>query len=466
MNGQDDKHNPASPRTLSPLLPRPVSPQRGPSGLSPLLSTSSPSLQSSPQPLHPHHSLGPSVPTPSEPVQHRFTSLAGNQDSGHSHRGDAHAPQSASLSASMSALSSMHPALKRSPVQLSTMSTSSPRPGPTTLSDTPSPLAPKFDEATHERFQAATGGADIKSEDKEFHMLPGSPHVWAVASGETISREYDALHMVDAHGGPTVLAGRMQEVQHRGKTTQAYPMQWIKRGISSKSRNRDFLAALQAHRDAPELHESMSQLRDVAGKLDVKDFQVLFDQDTRRLIVNDPRGAELRKGSEPTPMDNRLKEWSNAMGLPAPGHGTSMASSTPQALRGASATAAPAPTERDVDFHDRWRRREVEFTPADQLHNLFEPPQLEAFHSSRLATDRGGNEWWHAHDSVSENRVYMWSRHPPTDTTTEVATGPRLTPGASHNTTATQSDSHSVTPMQRPMPKPKPPQRDKGDKKD
>jgi hypothetical protein len=56
--------------------------------------------------------------------------------------------------------------------------------------------------------------------------------------------------MVDAHGGPTVLAGGMQEVQHKGKTTQAYPMQWIKKGISSKSRNRDFLAALQEHRDA------------------------------------------------------------------------------------------------------------------------------------------------------------------------------------------------------------------------
>lgn len=337
------------------------------------------------------------------------------------------------------ALSPMRVSQRRAPPSLSSSSALTPMPessprarreATVDASARRNSLARRFDQDTHERFLGHTGGADIKSEDKEFHMDAGSRHVWAVASGGTIRKEYEALALIRHHGGATVLAGDMETVEHKGKQTEAYPMRWIRGGISSKSKSRDFAAALHEHRNSPALQESMAQLHALSEKVDIRDFQVLFDPETHQLVVNDPRGATRRENAKTTQMDSRLAEWRAHMGPSQESSGpaarrVSNAMETHTPPEPGPAIARPEPTQRDVDFHDLWRSRHVEFAPADQVHTMFSREQHAAFEANTWATDSQGNRWRFMHHSASENRVYM-APGTPSDTSQEIAAGPRL----------------------------------------
>lgn len=251
-----------------------------------------------------------------------------------------------------------------------------------------------FDQRTHRIFLEATGGADIKSEDKTFHMLPDDDRVWAVASGGTIGREYEALRSISESGGNTVLAGRKIKALAFGKPTDAYPMHWVAHAISSKSQWPEFKAALAGFANNANTRRSIEGFRRVAESIDIADFQAVLDPGTGIIYANDPRAVS---GANPNgTMNRRLDLWE-------------------QAMQAEQHEAEEAPelefldTDWDAEFDRKWREKEVEGVPEDRLAEMFTPEQLallDQIGQHRLE-DRAGRRWIYRHTDKSRGIVYL-----------------------------------------------------------
>jgi hypothetical protein len=173
-----------------------------------------------------------------------------------------------------------------------------------------------FNEETAEAFNKCTGGADVKSEDKTFHMLPQDDRVWAVASGGTIEREYEALQAAHNAGMRTVLAGKMVKASIKtatGKTAvqDAFPMLWMTGAISSKSQAPIFISELKKLKSNKTTLTCLETIKEAAKKIDLQDFQVLLNPQTGEIVVNDPRGYST-PGSESTIL-KRVAIWEEAL---------------------------------------------------------------------------------------------------------------------------------------------------------
>ncbi|HEX8721277.1 MAG TPA: hypothetical protein VF736_11645 [Pyrinomonadaceae bacterium] len=228
----------------------------------------------------------------------------------------------------------------------------------------------EFNEETAANFFQSTGGADIKSEDKTFHMLSGDSRVWAVASGGTMRREYEALVEAGKAGMKTVLAGELTKVRlcmgARDVVQDAFPMLWIKGAISSKSKATQFKGALKNHKANRTTLGCLEVMKAAAQKVDLQDFQVLLDPSTGELVVNDPRGHTAARHD--SLILKKVAEWEKAL-----------SEDSGATHSGSVSSSALSP----------WARcKSPSFAPSEEeCRRLFEQGELGIYHPSALQQD-------------------------------------------------------------------------------
>lgn len=253
-----------------------------------------------------------------------------------------------------------------------------------------------FDTDTAARFLEHTGGADIKSEDKTFHVLSGDSRVWAVASGGTISKEYATLRAIADAGGNTVLAGPLDKVKAYNKDTMAYPMHWIPKGISSKSNWNGFQSALRQHAKNSSTLTCIATFRNVARQMDAQDFQAIIDPATGIIYANDPRGSG--PGGADNTISTRLNRWEEAMQVPSP-----------------TETSHPGPTlefletDWNAEFEQRANTGKVVRHNLAQLESLFDRGEYVKLMriGDEGATDLRGTSWKLQHIDHTAGLAYL-----------------------------------------------------------